>query len=338
MIRLSRCTFAGLTARGPLAGCAGAVRWFALAVLVMAPAGSAFSQGVLTGGERTNMLGAHNNARRSKAVPPLRWSGQLAQVAADWANHLANRNSCRMRHRSGSGYGENLYWSSAVRWSSGERAVARVAPRTVVNSWVGEQRDYDARTNRCRSGRVCGHYTQVVWQGTTQVGCALSVCPDKAQIWVCNYSPPGNVVGQRPFAAGDGGSTSRGTRSSPADQSDSGSLISNAPAPVPYVLPSRSRRRNSSNVRQPSRLQQASPHRKPSELNAAERARQRKAEYRRWKKEERAKLKRRMMEELMQLKKKPSRLNAAERKKAEAAEYRRRKKEKRAKRQRWMME
>ncbi|MCI5145928.1 MAG: SCP-like extracellular, partial [Candidatus Electrothrix sp. AR3] len=39
----------------------------------------------------------------------------------------------------------------------------------------------------------------VVWKETTEVGCAMSVCNDKSQIWVCSYHPAGNVVGKRPY-------------------------------------------------------------------------------------------------------------------------------------------
>lgn len=55
--------------------------------------------------------------------------------------------------------------------------------------------------------KQCGHYTQIVWRNTTHVGCATKVCDKNSpfqgftrwQFWVCNYSPPGNFVGQRPY-------------------------------------------------------------------------------------------------------------------------------------------
>jgi len=49
---------------------------------------------------------------------------------------------------------------------------------------------------------VCGHYTQVVWSGTTHVGCAAAIdasC-EWAQVWVCQYSPPGNYMGQTAYS------------------------------------------------------------------------------------------------------------------------------------------
>jgi hypothetical protein len=39
-----------------------------------------------------------------------------------------------------------------------------------------------------------GHFTQVVWRETTQMGCATATCRGM-DIWVCEYDPPGNVQG-----------------------------------------------------------------------------------------------------------------------------------------------
>ena len=47
------------------------------------------------------------------------------------------------------------------------------------------------------------HFTQVVWKGSTQVGCAVQSCrgifPDNfgpAKYFVCEYFPQGNIIGQ----------------------------------------------------------------------------------------------------------------------------------------------
>jgi pathogenesis-related protein 1 len=46
---------------------------------------------------------------------------------------------------------------------------------------------------------MCGHYTQVVWKDSKEVGCAAYQCDDKSQVWVCQYKPAGNYVDQKPF-------------------------------------------------------------------------------------------------------------------------------------------
>ncbi|KAL2835692.1 hypothetical protein BJY01DRAFT_223253 [Aspergillus pseudoustus] len=47
-----------------------------------------------------------------------------------------------------------------------------------------------------------GHFSQIVWKGTTQVGCATVVCDSLGNVdsassvpfTVCNYSPPGKLM------------------------------------------------------------------------------------------------------------------------------------------------
>jgi len=45
---------------------------------------------------------------------------------------------------------------------------------------------------------VVGHYTQMIWRNTTEVGCAVAERDDR-QILVCRYSPPGNVRGEMAY-------------------------------------------------------------------------------------------------------------------------------------------
>ena len=66
----------------------------------------------------------------------------------------------------------------------------------VVSTWRAEAQDYDYASNTCR--KVCGHYTQVVWASTKQLGCGVAR-DSKREVWVCNYDPPGNWVGKRPY-------------------------------------------------------------------------------------------------------------------------------------------
>lgn len=155
-------------------------------------------------GEIKKLLAEHNVARANDGVPPLVWSGSLASYAQEWANQLKATKNCDIVHRPTSGnfkqrYGENLYQAGAVRWSDGRVELQKVSAKDVMNSWVSEKADYSLASNSCNAGKTCGHYTQAVWKNTTQVGCAVAVCGDKTQAWVCNYNPPGNYVGQRPF-------------------------------------------------------------------------------------------------------------------------------------------
>ena len=132
-------------------------------------------------------LRAHNQVRAQDRQKPLVWSKDLEQISQEWATQLAS--SCKMYHHQGQiPFGENLFYKS------------QSAPVSeAVKSWANEKRFYNYQQNRCQQGQQCGHYTQIVWKGTTDVGCGFSSCSNGAQIWVCSYFPAGNVVGARPF-------------------------------------------------------------------------------------------------------------------------------------------
>jgi pathogenesis-related protein 1 len=150
-----------------------------------------------------SFLAVHNKLRSSEGVSNLTWSTGLAALAQEWTDKLA-REGCSLEHRPrqgvyGSDTGENLYWASAIQYSDGSRKAQDTSANDAVTSWYSEKKDYNHSTNTCRPGEVCGHYTQVIWEKSKEVGCAATVCPDKGQIWACNYKPAGNFVGQRPY-------------------------------------------------------------------------------------------------------------------------------------------
>lgn len=143
----------------------------------------------------SGITAAHNEVRAATAsMPRLFWSNDLAAFAQEWADELAAR-GCGLEHRPSSGefaqqYGENLFWGSGNTWT----------PQQVVDAWASEVDFYDYERDTCEAGQMCGHYTAIVWKGTLQVGCARASCDGSVgQVWVCNYNPPGNVEGQRPY-------------------------------------------------------------------------------------------------------------------------------------------
>jgi uncharacterized protein YkwD len=135
------------------------------------------------------MVERHNYWRNQLGIGDLVWSDELAVFAQEWANNLAK--SCKMKHRQKSPYGENIFWTSA---SSN--------PQEVVDAWGSEEQYFNHKTQKCKGDwSVCGHYTQLIWEKTKKVGCAVAVCTGGGEIWVCNYDPPGNYIGQKPYTA-----------------------------------------------------------------------------------------------------------------------------------------
>ncbi|HMG22286.1 MAG TPA: CAP domain-containing protein [Kofleriaceae bacterium] len=132
-------------------------------------------------GDAAAWVEAHNRVRAKHCAGELAWSAKLAQAAQRWANALRDR-GCSFGHSGGS-YGENLAAGTT----------ATLDPATVVKMWYDEIAEYRFPDGGFSS--KTGHFTQVVWRGTTQVGCGRSQCKGM-DIFVCEYSPAGNWEGQ----------------------------------------------------------------------------------------------------------------------------------------------
>lgn len=143
----------------------------------------------LDGDEEQAVLSYHNNVRASVSVPPLGWSKELAQHAADWSNKLA-ANGCSLEHSQNSDYGENIFMGAS---SLGHDAVVEAA-----KAWESEKINYAGEPLNKANWSQAGHYTQMVWRNTKQLGCAKASCGDNLVI-VCNYNPAGNMIGKKPY-------------------------------------------------------------------------------------------------------------------------------------------
>lgn len=142
--------------------------------------------------ESSALLAEHNRVRAQVGVKALKWSDDLSKYAEKWADYLAE-NSCSLQHRPAKGkwkqkYGENLYMGTAnflgLLYS--------------VKSWENEKKRYRQGPVDKNTLISAGRYTQVVWKDTERVGCAKAICSGN-MIVVCNYDPPGNMVGEKAY-------------------------------------------------------------------------------------------------------------------------------------------
>ena len=142
--------------------------------------------------EMKGMLDSHNIYRSDLGINKLKWSDKLAKNSLLWAKVLKRKCSNNLKHspkRYSKGYGENLalYYNTIAKASD------------VVDYWASEKECFDFKTKKCMNNNFdCGHYTQVIWRNTKEVGCAVVECDGK-QIWVCQYNPPGNYVGEETY-------------------------------------------------------------------------------------------------------------------------------------------
>jgi pathogenesis-related protein 1 len=141
----------------------------------------------LSAQEVQSALALHNQIRANVGVAPLTWSAKAAAHIQNWVNHLA-ATRCSLEHRPNNQYGENLFMGTAGYYGVD----------SAVQSWESEKANYHGEPLGNGNLYAVGHYTQVVWRGTTQVGCAKAICQNNIIIG-CNYEPAGNFFGQKPY-------------------------------------------------------------------------------------------------------------------------------------------
>ena len=172
------------------------------AILTVLSSALQLSQAQTNGNLERKILDVHNSERAapSVGVAPLTWSNNLAAGAQTWAQHLATTGqfahdpvhtglSC-----TGPCYGENIagFFNDVSEPNGGQ------------SKWVAEKSLYHGGP----SFYAVGHYTQMVWQKTKQVGCGtappIGQSPPRGHafsILVCRYDPPGNYPNELPYPA-----------------------------------------------------------------------------------------------------------------------------------------
>ena len=144
----------------------------------------------LTDAEVKEILRLHNKARAAVNVAPLTWNCTLADYAQKWADGGKLGHSKREQRANlipNSFVGENITAQSNAGWSIFASGL----------DWETEKPDWNNATRMCKAGAVCGHYTQMVWRNTTEIGCGITrkAPGDFSLILVCNYNPAGNDGG-----------------------------------------------------------------------------------------------------------------------------------------------
>ncbi|MFL6423024.1 MAG: CAP family protein [Nitrososphaeraceae archaeon] len=144
---------------------------------------------------QNTILDVHNRERDLVGVMPLTWNKDLAAGAQAWAQVIATTG--KFVHDPVNAvplgpYGENIagFFTGVSEPNEGQ------------SRWVNEKSNY-VKGQQWQPGMpVTGHYTQMVWRNTKEIGCGTA--PPGAgglpySILVCRYNPPGNYPGQNPY-------------------------------------------------------------------------------------------------------------------------------------------
>ena len=150
--------------------------------------------------DKKKALEIHNKARKLVGVAPLVWSEKLEKQALNYARFLARNN--KFKH-SKTTSGENLYKESSWEWSSRKNITYTYSDYPLYDASLAlyeEKKDYKySKIRKFRfSTKMIGHYTQMVWEGTKEVGIA-SVKNNGVVYVVARYYPAGNWIGKYPY-------------------------------------------------------------------------------------------------------------------------------------------
>ena len=145
----------------------------------------------------SELVKAHNAKRvLHEDTQPLKWNNKLSDFAYSYVSELVgtSEDPCTyvLKHSNGP-YGENI----ASGLSSETPNVTEY-----VNSWYNEIEDYDYNDidGIYHRGKAVGHFTQLVWAKSQEVGCAVVYCSNNGKgIYIlCEYHPVGNIEDSTP--------------------------------------------------------------------------------------------------------------------------------------------
>lgn len=165
--------------------------------------GTAYMDAPAGAGEAGNLVGttdAHNAIRAmvdttgitAGPLPPMKWDPALATLATNWTSQCIDMDGDGLVDHSSTQYRSNAAGYSYIGeniFASGGNATGPGA----VMYWAQEKADFTYPN----TSPATGHYTQIVWRTSVNVGCALVSCPSLTykSVVLCLYGPGGNSGG-----------------------------------------------------------------------------------------------------------------------------------------------
>ncbi|XP_074640499.1 cysteine-rich venom protein TEL1-like [Tubulanus polymorphus] len=144
--------------------------------------------------EKQKILDLHNELRgRVAAGQVSRQPAASNMIAMEWDDRLERNaqrwaDSCAIGHNSGQQRKFKPYASV------GQNYAGNYGIEMTITGWFDEYADYTYNGGYCVPGKMCGHYTQMIWWNSIKVGCGWNKCSSSGMFFlVCDYAPGGNT-------------------------------------------------------------------------------------------------------------------------------------------------
>ena len=135
------------------------------------------------------VLAVHNRERAAVGVPPLVWNDTLAADAKTYAQIWSSTG--KSDHPSAEWVAAHPMSPEAENLAGNHGSfLSTVSMAQEMQGWIAEKNVFQGLPS-ATGDNVVGHYTQMVWKSTTQVGCATAI-GNNYGVLVCRYTPPGN--------------------------------------------------------------------------------------------------------------------------------------------------
>ena len=144
----------------------------------------------------------HNEARKEVGVNKLIWSPKLQNDATIYAQELAKKDKGLVHSTNLGDQGENLYLSYYSKTVNNitSNVFSKTSFKDASVAWYNEIKDYSYSVIKMDSlFPKIGHYTQMIWSSTKEVGIGKARSKSGKVYVVARYYPAGNILGKTPY-------------------------------------------------------------------------------------------------------------------------------------------
>jgi len=179
----------------------------------------------LTALAKTAIVDKHNELRRKVAkgeetngnqpaasnMRMLKWNDELATTAQMWADQCTFGHDTARNKLDGTYVGQNAYLKGSSTKKDKATLMSEVGDEATL-AWYNEVVSPGFSSSNVDPfvfSYDAGHYTQVVWADTEEVGCGFTYYAEQVgpflaykSLTICNYAKGGNVAGQAMYKTG----------------------------------------------------------------------------------------------------------------------------------------